>query len=268
MGKGNFILGTGTSSIGDVTFARRNGQQIARVRVRKIKNPKSVGQATQRMLSSMVVKFYSPLSKVLETSFEGLSKADSYAKFLSVNMNLAKANGWCTPKGTYKPYPFQISEGTLPQPVIDAGNLQIGDLDKLPTTLGELSTAIIAAYPQLQNGDQVTVLAWDPTDLAKNHWQVYADRFFLDTTSAADIPSFLSVGVAGLTHRKSDEYISFIFSRWDGAKWARSTSSVFAVAEVMETWMTEEKYEEAVASFMKSGGSTPVSDVYLNGSDD
>lgn len=268
MGKGNFILGTGSSSIGDVTFARRNGQQIARVRVRKIKNPKSVGQATQRMLSSMVVKFYSPLAKVLETSFEGLSKADSYAKFLSINMNLAKANGWCSPKGSYKPYPFQISEGSLPQPVIDGGHLQIGNLAETPATLGALSSAIIATYPQLQNGDQVTVIGWNATDTPQNRWQVYVERFFLDTTSSAAIPSFLSVSARGVTHYYCDEYISFIFSRWDGAKWARSTSVVDTNVDVMETWMTDAKFEEAVASFMKSGGSTPVSDVYLNGSDD
>lgn len=268
MGKGNFILGTGSSSIGDVTFARRNGQQIARVRVRKIKNPKSVGQATQRMLSSMVVKFYSPLSKVLETSFEGLSKADSYAKFLSVNMNLAKANSWCSPKGTYKAYPFQLSEGSLPQPIIDSGYLQIGNLETLPSTLGALSTAIIATYPQLQNGDQVTAIAWEKTDNDFNHWQITVNRFFLDTASAAAIPAFLQVSARGVAPYASDEYNSFIFSRWDGAKWARSTSFVFANPDTMETWMTEAKFEEAVASFMKSGGSTPVSDVYLNGSDD
>lgn len=268
MGKGNFILGTGSSSIGDVTFARRNGQQIARVRVRKIKNPKSVGQATQRMLSSLVVKFYSPLSKVLETSFEGLSKADSYAKFLSVNMNLAKANGWCTPKGTYKPYPFQLSEGSLPQPYVGQGYMDIGSPAETPTTLGELSAAIIAAYPQLQNGDQITVIAWNATDSAQNRWQVYPDRFFLDSTSSANIPSFLDVDQRGMTHHESYEYVAFIFSRWDGAKWARSTSFVYTSPDAMDAWMTDAKYEAAVASFMKSGGSTPVSDVYLNGSDD
>ena len=49
MAKGNLILGTASRSIGDVTMYRRNGQQVSRARVRNIGNPRTEGQAKQRM---------------------------------------------------------------------------------------------------------------------------------------------------------------------------------------------------------------------------
>lgn len=270
MGKGNFILGTGSSSIGDVTFARRNGQQIARVRVRKIKNPKSYGQAEQRMISAEVVKFYSPLSGVLETSFEGLSKSESYAKFLSVNMNLARANGWAAKKGEVLPYPFQLSAGSLPSPKVDFGAL-ITDAPAegvTPATLGEISALIISKYDGLQNGDQVTCIVWKAD--GNNMWRPKYTRFYLDTESTAALPDGISWASAetGIVFEREEEHAAFIFSRWNGEKWARSTSFVFCNPDVLESWVTPEKYAAAVASYMNAGGRTPVSDVYLNGSDD
>ena len=271
MGKGNFILGTGSSSIGDVTFARRNGQQIARVRVRKIKNPKSYGQAEQRMISAEVVKFYSPLSGVLETSFEGLSKSESYAKFLSVNMNLARANGWPAKKGEVLPFPFQISAGSLPQPKVTFGTLITGEPAQgvTPATLGEISTLIIAKYDGLQNGDQVTCISWKK-GANNNVWSPKFTRFYLDTASPDALPNGITWarGETGIIFDGAEEHAAFIFSRWNGEKWARSTSFVFCSADVLESWTGTEEYAAAIASYMKGAGQTPVSDVYLNGADD
>lgn len=279
MGKGNFILGTGSSSIGDVTFARRNGQQIARVRVRKIKNPKSQGQAEQRMISAEVVKFYSPLSKVLETSFEGLSKADSYAKFLSVNMNLARANGWAVKKGSgFVPLPFQVSSGTLPMPAFGSDNpfpvfkCAVTQSQNTNLTVGEASTAILTSYPDLQTGDQVTFISYDSTDKV-----LKVSRIFLDTTSdeaselyaqvGATVGCILPTAVRETMH--VTDAMAVIFSRWDNnaQKWARSTSFMHVKTADMANYTGAENLAAAIASYMKAAGQTPVSDVYLNGAE-
>lgn len=270
MGKGNFILGTGSSSIGDVTFARRNGQQIARVRVRKIKNPKSYGQAEQRMISAEVVKFYSPLSGVLETSFEGLSKSESYAKFLSVNMNLARANAWPAKKGEVLPYPFQIAAGSLAQPNVADGVLQINAPGEGATmNMGTLSQLIIDKY-DLQNGDQVTCIGWKENTNTEGLWTPKYFRFYLNTDSTDALPTEIEYDQAmgGMGFYGYQEHVAFIFSRWDGEKWARSNSFVFCSPDVLSTWVTPEKYAAAVASYMNAGGRTPISNVYLNGHDD
>lgn len=268
--KGNPILGTGSGSIGDVTIMRRNGSQVTRVRLRKIKNPKSYGQAEQRMISAEVVKFYSPLSGVLETSFEGLSKADSYAKFLSVNMNLARANGYGIEKGSqWTPMPFQISAGTLQQ-----ANVTDDDSDREcalvvngvepageDATWGEISTALINQYG-LQNGDQVTFIYH--TEGAE-HTPKYM-RIFVDSTST-EVSDDVRFAFGAL--KPADENVkglAVIFSRWDGDNWARSTAMYVMPAAAVAALKAD--YEKKVATYMKSAGQTPVSDVYLNGSDD
>lgn len=269
--KGNPILGTGSGSIGDVTIMRRNGSQVTRVRLRKIKNPKSQGQAEQRMINAEVAKFYSPLAGVLETSFEGLGKADSYAKFLSINMNLARANGWGAKKGDVLPFPFQISAGSLPQPEVAGGTLITGEPAQgvTPATLGEISALIIAKYDGLQNGDQVTCISWSK-GANNNVWSPKFTRFYLDTASTDALPNGITWGrrETGILFDGAEEHAAFIFSRWNGEKWARSTSFVYCEPDVLETWTDTEEYAAAIASYMKSAGQTPVSDVYLNGSDD
>lgn len=266
MGKGNFILGTGSSSIGDVTFARRNGQQIARVRVRKIKNPKSYGQAEQRMISAEVVKFYSPLSNVLETSFEGLSKSESYAKFLSINMNLARANGWAVKKGSgFVALPFQLSAGSLPQAEIVNTALKI-EGNEILTTFGTLSSAIKSKY-NLQEGDQVTFIAVD--DLGK----IYYNRFYIDTTSTVALPSSYAAENGKFSYVPDDALsVAFgvIFSRWDGSsmKWARSTAFLSCTSSYMNDYTGDANLAAAISSYMNAGGHTPVSEVFLNGQDD
>ena len=281
MGKGNFILGTGSSSIGDVTFARRNGQQIARVRVRKIKNPKSYGQAEQRMISAEVVKFYSPLSSVLETSFEGLSKSESYAKFLSVNNNLMRADAIGVEKGSaFKAIPAILSNGSLPTPTIsfstseEALYLEAGTIGGSPSsvTMGALSTALKTKYG-VEDGDQVTLI-W-VTKNAKGEQTAKYMRFYVDTTDTATIVS------NGLTVDASDDVmgifpsgtnidgiaLAVIFSRWDGEKWARSNSRMVCTDTYLAT-LQGANYNAAILTYMNAGGRTPVSDVYLNGQDD
>lgn len=282
MGKGNFILGTGSSSIGDVTFARRNGQQIARVRVRKIKNPKSYGQAEQRMYMSPVTKFYSPLAKVLETSFEGLSKADSYAKFISVNANLARANGWAVNKGSnIIPLPYQLSNGTLGRVDPEKQGLLISTSAFTGTTIGDLSTTLKSKYPSLENGDQVTIIVFahnnaDQSGVFTNITLSYA-RFFINTQSTDTIADsevkvvnntdyyLIPKSVSGL---QSVFAAGIIVSRFENNAWRRSPAFMVCDSSFVALHTGADNLTAAIASYMKSAGVTPISDVYLNGSDD
>lgn len=282
MGKGNFILGTGSSSIGDVTFARRNGQQIARVRVRKIKNPKSYGQAEQRMISAEVVKFYSPLSGVLETSFEGLSKSESYAKFLSINMNLARANGWAVNKGSsIIPLPYQLSDGTLSRVRAETRGLLLSNSEFTGTTIGNLSAELINEYPTLENGDQITIISFthdtfDATGSFTNI-EMYYSRFFINTEStetiAASEVKVLNnedkyVVPKGIPGTSTPFASGIIVSRYENNAWRRSPGFMVIEGAFLNLHKGDAIYEAAVATYMKAGGRTPVSDVYLNGSDD
>lgn len=282
MAKGNLILGTGHGSIGDVTMMRRNGAEVARIRLRKIKNPKSQGQAEQRMYMAPILKFYSPLAKVLETSFEGLNKADSYAKFISVNANLARANGWAVNKGSsILPLPYQLSNGTLGRINPETKGLLLSTSAFTGTTIGDLSTALKNMYPSLENGDQVTIItfahnATDNDGVFSNITLSYA-RFFINTESTDTIAGsevqvlqvtdyyLIPKSVGGL---QAVFATGIIVSRFENDAWRRSPAFMVCDPTFVALHTGASNLAAAIASYMKGAGQTPVSDVYLNGSDE
>lgn len=278
MAKGNLILGTAKNSVGDVVMYRREGAQITRVRVRNVKNPKTNAQSFQRAIMAPIAKFYSPLSVVLERSFEGLSKAKSHNKFNQVNAGLARANKWALPKGTgFFPLPYQLSQGTLPAvryewPEGDAVVLIDGPsglTDK--TTIGGLSKFFTAnGY---KAGDVVTfICAVD--DGEKNFYPISA-QFIIDETSTETIanamPQFTLVinpddkrGVS--FSAKADGTIggAVIISRFDGNMWRRSTQFMVLNGDFILTNLSAEKVAAAIASYgMTAGDGNPL--VYLDG---
>lgn len=264
--KGNPILGTGSGSIGDVTIMRRNGSQVTRVRLRKIKNPMSQGQAEQRMYMAPILKFYSPLAGVLETSFEGLNKADSYAKFISVNANLARANEWAVKKGSgFVALPYQVSDGTLLSiPMTASANNIVVNILVPPSaetpTMGSFSTALINAGHQA--GDQMTIIRFTKSTKILTY-----KRFYLNAESTEEFADYGLIYAGGSIEVAADA-AAIIMSRWDGNKWARSKAFVVCKETYLAEYTGDENLAAAIASYMKGAGQTPVSDVYLNGSDD
>lgn len=89
MAKGNLFQGQGTGKLGDIVFFRSNGQQMSRVRVRKIKNPRTVLQIANRMRVKSVSSAYSLLSFVANHSFEGFNGAvENQREFIKQNLLL------------------------------------------------------------------------------------------------------------------------------------------------------------------------------------
>ena len=135
MSKGNLFLGQGRGSVGDVTFYRANGQQLARSRNRSPRNPKTDAQIIQRAVSASVVQAYKMGKVIFDHAFEGREiPAGNQRRFLSVNMRrlrdqvLSELNtgagessarvvspGATTPS----PWSFRISEGTLTQSLFE-----------------------------------------------------------------------------------------------------------------------------------------------------
>ena len=72
MSKGNLFQGMARGSVGDVTFTRVNGQQVARVRNRKPKNPRTNKQLYQRAIMATVMRAYSAGRAIFDHSFEGV----------------------------------------------------------------------------------------------------------------------------------------------------------------------------------------------------
>lgn len=279
MAKGNLLLGTAGNSVGDVVMYRREGAQVSRVRVRKIKNPKTDAQSLQRAAFSPVAKFYSPLAVVLERSFEGLSKMKSYNKFLKTNIDLARANDWLLPKGTgFFPLPYKLSQGSLP---VISGRWDVGeiavmlDIPHVATagaTVGDFSQDMIAAG--YQAGDIVTVICVAGDDAVSNFVPVNY-QFALDPTSTTTLVSIQKMEIGLVYNSTAQKWVlssanddlgagAVIVARYENEKWRRSTQFlvvrdgiISAIAE--STWR-----DAAIASYGNNPGD-PNPLVYLDG---
>lgn len=285
MAKGNLFLGTGRRSVGDVVLYRRNGEQVSRVRVRKIANPKSDGQALQRAYMAAVSKFYSFFKSPLEKSWQGLNRSQSQSAFLKANANLVRSEGYYVPKGFgLAPLPLQVSKGTLQRvgATIDSGGrlvvfngLQSAIVDS-DLSLGTISSAFVAkGYAA---GDQVTILTvlYDDDLGYIPRWC----RFVLDPASTESIEGIYdSVGIEpDFTVVDSNvstvEFISSMFdiaaaaiivSRYSNGEWQRSTEFMSANEAFLRDFIGEDARAAAIASYQGTTA-VPDSDVYLNGS--
>lgn len=87
MAKGNMFLGMSRGSVGDVTFYRGRGQQLARARNRAPRNPKTYAQIVQRMILATASKAYSRMKGITDHSFQNVQYgAQSQSYFLKKAM--------------------------------------------------------------------------------------------------------------------------------------------------------------------------------------
>ena len=279
MAKGNLFLGTAAKSVGDVVMYRREGSQVSRVRVRKIANPKTDAQCKQRAIMSAVVKFYQPLADTLERSWQGMSTAKSYAKFLKANATIGRASGYLLPKGSgLLPFPYKLSDGTLPmvETVVSNSTLKIslaGLSDEAQSfeTVGQLSAAFVAGG--YAAGDIVTLVAIGKTEA--NEYIPVVGQFEIDTTSAV----ILTTALKGFTSFESPEDSSFIhiatnvqtdvaiaciISRPKDGSWLRS-SAILSVDSVDLSSHTTDAAKTAAIESYKGAAASDNPLVYLDG---
>ena len=131
MAKGNLFQGMGRGKVGDVVFSRLNGQQIARVRNRSPKNPRTNAQLYQRAIMATIMQAYSAGIAIFDHSFQGKEVgAENQRRFMSLNAKLLRSqiaadiNGSVAPAsqkgrvvapGVSSPVAacLQVSEGSL-----------------------------------------------------------------------------------------------------------------------------------------------------------
>lgn len=270
MAIGNLFLGTARKTIGDIVMYRRNGEQLSRVRVRKIANPRTEAQALQRNYMAPVTKFYAPLADVLEKSWEGLDRQKSLGAFLKTNAGLARSSGWYVVKGAgFTPLPYKVSNGTLPTLSYSDSELSLGGQSIADIKVSTISAALVnMGY---QYGDQLTTIICLKND-AGDVRPVWS-RVLLSSTDESDIFSDIAGAVL---FEQSDTALAysgvleqvigavFIVSRWNGSKWLRSSQYVQVSSTYLEQFTSIEARAAAIASY-QSGDSVVSSDIYLNG---
>lgn len=274
------IITSGTrGSIGDVTLRQQDGKTVISQKASVVSNPKTYGQALQRMRMAAVTKFYSPLSAVLEQAWQGKNTRQSYSEFLSSALRtIAEYN---PPIGVRRSWPFfplpvQVSRGalmSLPYDVNGSGtHLYLRFWPDGDTTVGTLSEALINNYG-MQAGDYVTfvVVLVSASGYTPLYW-----RYQLDTTqtAGAPLPSGLQwdadSDLQGLTTAIGSSYqfiaaAAVILSAYRRGVWRRSTQSLAVAADFIA--VMQNNFEGSIYDYMGTEASqgVPASDVYLNG---
>lgn len=171
MSKGNIFMGVARGKVGDLVLYRKNGEQISRVRVRKIGNPRTQAQMIQRIFMATTSRAYSALQAVCDHSFQGKSGVlENMSRFTTLNIAMMKEaynrapSNWrgnvnYNTKDETRPVvgSYVISEGTL-EPmtyVYDNSDTSIelvgnGQLTATPTYQQ------VVDYLGVQRGDQIT----------------------------------------------------------------------------------------------------------------
>ena len=170
------LLGYTRGSVGDVTFTRNNGQQIARARNRKPKNPRSTSQMMQRSLFSSAVKMYQlATANFFQFAYEDRKPHESdYNAFMRHNVkqgtNITKAcfndrkypaiGAWLFAQGSLPQMDYQQSQNTVRW---YTGIKNSSSNQPSPVTVADLSI-LLTAYAGYLVGDMITSVnyGWSP----------------------------------------------------------------------------------------------------------
>ena len=169
MAKGNMMLGYSRGSVGDVTFSRLKGQQIAKARNRNPNNPKTKTQMMQRSLFVSATKFYQQArAKFFKFAFEDKKYHESdFNAFMRHNVkngtnmtqeavqayNYPALGLWALSKGSLQPFEQTAVGNTFRA---NTGIVVPQDYD-IPTTVGALSATLIQSN-RFQPGDMLTMV--------------------------------------------------------------------------------------------------------------
>lgn len=177
MAKGNMLLGFSRGSVGDLTFYRRNSQQVARARARVVKNPKTLQQQMQRAIMRTSVGAYKVLKEVCDHSWEGIAYgANSYAEFQKQNMAMLRRLAAVGGENTKSFLPSGFN-GLVAMPwILSKGSISWAGINTVTTAdegdyiyfnanfsggaaLDTITYAHFASKLGLQQGDQVTLIS-------------------------------------------------------------------------------------------------------------
>lgn len=163
------MLGYSRGSVGDVTFSRLKGQQIAKARNRNPNNPKTKTQMMQRSLFVSATKFYQQArAKFFKFAFEDKKYHESdFNAFMRHNVkngtnmtqeavkayNYPALGLWALSKGSLEPF-VQTSVGNQFRA---ATGIITPTSYQAPTTVGQLSATLIQSN-RFQAGDMLTMV--------------------------------------------------------------------------------------------------------------
>lgn len=266
MSKGNLFMGNASGKLADVVLYRNAGAQVARLRVRNPKNPRSEQQLIQRVIQSTASKAYSVLQAICNHAFEGKqSRTANQSEFMRLNVARDRYRVSVAPMGWRSLSNFNSRD--LVEPLANNYIVSSGSLPEMQFrtdgdefTLGAGSGLTEKdTYQQvcdklgLQRGDQLSFFNVKVDDNAVMS-SMNAARIILEPKDGDMSTVFLAgagtinkpnekneggitvniaEGTMSVLFEKSGSAGSVIVSRYADGKWLRSTARMF-VAKVLQ----------------------------------
>lgn len=266
MAKGIGLIGNFKGKVGNMVgykLSDSNSGNTQGIRVYQpiVRNPKTSAQAEQRAKLAPINATYRALKMVIDRGNEGLPYGNKSRLAWLKQAFKAENMPWII-KGATPNFPVicQLTKGSLVglsfETDGDAMEITANDVtsETALNTIGAVSTALLAAYPSLKAGDQITLVVMEH----KNDGMLPSIfSFVLDTTSAEATTKF-SAGVNSILYDGgvSPEFVSIIVSR-EGAngEHLRSTSSLVSTAEIVADAPYDDTSKEAAVESYKSATS-------------
>lgn len=278
------LLGLAGGKVGDLVFYRDGGEQRTRTRVIP-KNPRSPKQMAQRVRIANVSALYRLLAPIVRDSFSnrpsnqsGYNALASGAIELSPFMTKEMANA-----DAVLPMPAVIAKGVL-QGVDVTANVSGPNIPALvvpsfaggaEATMGALSTAILADYPSLQEGDKITIVvlgfeADESFDFDLYRGASYIKDFVVDTSDNTLISNVSGFSVeegqllvdAAQTLAGGSEVraVAAIVSRVDGNGTLQTSFARLELTASAQALYDDYRTDEALSDALKSytGGSVQL----------
>lgn len=209
--KGNLLLGTARGKLGDVVMYRQRGKQMARVRITKVSNPRTLAQVVQRVVFNTAIQAYSKMQDICNHSFQGMERSvENQAEFMRLNVrilndyiasqkNPADASGFLMKDGQgLMLQPWQISKGNLPEVLpmaVDDDHIMLFSHNSTTTgiDLYALSYGEVAEKLGVPFGAQVTIclLTGYPNEPDETMGFSFARFVLMPAEGDADTPFFV-----------------------------------------------------------------------------
>lgn len=265
MAKAQGIIGNFKGKVGNMVgyqLTDSNNKQTQGIRIYQpnVKNPKTSAQAEQRAKLAPINATYRALKMIIDRGNEGLPYGNkSRLAWLKQAFN-ATNMPWFRKGATIScPVPCRLTKGSLAGLNYEVVNSMLTITcqgvtdDSEVDTIGKVSALLLAGYPQLKAGDQVTFIAGAPNATGIS---LVVSSIIIDTTSTEATTLFLAeTGVIEFFGYAEAEFGSVILSReGDGGEHLRSSESLIYTANtLLQPPFDAASKTAAIESYMASG---------------
>ena len=264
MAKGIGLIGNFKGKVGNMvgyklTDSNSGNTQGIRVYQPIVKNPKTAAQAEQRAKLAPINATYRALKMVIDRGNEGLPYGNKSRLAWLKNAFKASQMVWIEKsKPVTEVLLCQLTKGSIVTSLSPEGGESFltlsvaGVAAATTTTIGLLSTALLAQFTGLKNGDQLTFVA---TIGINNGLQSVIESIVLDTTSNVAIPSFITVEDGTVLFMSSFSQTAFavIVSReGTNGEHLRSNSFLMMSGDYDVTVLNDTAKTAAIESYMSS----------------